>query len=771
MTKVCNSVSRGALAAAMILWVSPSWAQTTPGALSDPAQEQPGGAASDTGPVGGDSDVVVTANKRAENVQDVPLAVSVVTPAQLATAGVREFQDLGRIAPSLVIRPAEHPVNANVSLRGVGTFAFSIGVEPSVAVLIDEVPLAFQARAFTDLPDVERIEVLRGPQSTLYGKAASAGLINIITRNPTDEFQGRVNAIVTTDEEYGGNFSFSGPVTPTLGAIVSGSYSFFDGNVTNRFDGKEVNGRDVVTTRAKLRWEPTPDTAITLSGNYLYGKTDVGRPFIRLSPTALLRNTPGLTSGVFAPGVSFDPENTEVSNNYASRTDYRGYGANLRAEIGLPLDHQLVSITSYDRFRLNDYLDQDDTSAPGPFGNNIQVGTFESKQWTQEFRLLSPSDKPFRYTLGVFYADVSFERPFYRGPAFSQANWFATAASKQYAAFAQVDWEILPRLTLTGGFRAQKEEIAYSFNDILVATTNPAAQSFFDGSAKDNFQTYKGSARYEFTDDIMVFGTYSTGHKGQTFDLTTGFNRNRQLAGPIQPETSENFEIGTRTQFFDRRLTINLTAFNTNYDDFQAQGVEFLPDGTQNFRLTNVGKLRTRGIELDASARVMDDLTLAGAVAYLDAKVRSFPFAACYPLQTAAQGCTGTPARQSLAGFRPAQAPEWKLSTNVDYSPSLTSDLRGLAQANFQYQTKVNYSLSQDPQTVQKAYGVVNIGLGVRAEDRGYEIVAFVNNLFNEKYFPTLVNSLGNFGNQLATQAIIPRDFERYGGVRMSFNF
>ncbi|MET0533085.1 MAG: TonB-dependent receptor plug domain-containing protein, partial [Steroidobacter sp.] len=219
--------------------------------------------------------IVVTANKRVENLQEVPLAVSVIDPNALQASGVQQFQDLGKVAPSLTIRPAEHPVNSNISLRGVGTFAFGIGVESSVAVLVDEVPLAFSARAFTDLPDVERIEVLRGPQSTLYGKSASAGLINIITRQPTDTLQARVNAMGTTDSEYGGNFSVSGPISSELGYIVSAAYSNWDGNVTNRFTGDDVNGRDAFNTRAKLKWEPATDVSLTLSTNYLNGNTTV----------------------------------------------------------------------------------------------------------------------------------------------------------------------------------------------------------------------------------------------------------------------------------------------------------------------------------------------------------------------------------------------------------------------------------------------------------------------------------------------------------------
>ena len=270
MTKLRNTVAQGALALALAVAAQPVLAQDKPA---------DGAAPSDTG------EIIVTAQKRAENVQQVPLAVSVLSPNQLQAAGVRQFQDLTKLAPSLTIRPAEHPVNANVSLRGVGTFAFGIGVEPSVAVLVDEVPLAFQARAFTDLPDVERIEVLRGPQSTLYGKSASAGLINIITRGPTDAFKIRVNGTATTDSEFGANFSASGPLADQLGYVVSGSYSKWDGNVTNLFNNQKVNGNVTFNTRAKLRWEPTDAAKLTLSANYINGSTTVGRPFSAWAPT------------------------------------------------------------------------------------------------------------------------------------------------------------------------------------------------------------------------------------------------------------------------------------------------------------------------------------------------------------------------------------------------------------------------------------------------------------------------------------------------------
>ena len=771
-----TSVAATALALSLI--AAPATAQTTspfqttptdpaattpPGQLTEQAQSAPGGPTSEVDSATTSADVIVTANKRAENVQRVPLAVSVVAPAQLAAAGVRNFSDIGKVSPSLVVRPAEQPQNSNVSLRGVGTFAFGIGVESSVAVLVDEVPLPFQARAFTDLPDVERIEVLRGPQSTLYGKSASAGLINIITRAPTDTLRVRANAVATTDDERGGNVSISGPITGNLGYVVSAAYNYWDGNVRNRFDNKMVNGRESLNLRGKLRWAPTEDSSVTLSFNYVNGNTDVGRPFIRIAPNALLRGQADLTPAVVFPGVAISERNQDISNNLDARTKYQGGGGYLRTELGVFGDMNLVTVTSYDRFHLDDYLDQDDTSAPGPFGNNNQIGAFNSEQITNEVRLQSASEKPFRYTVGTYFANLSFDRPFTRGPVFSIANWFARAKSRQVAGFAQVDWTFLPRLTLTGGGRVQNEVVSYTYND-------RAANTFFSGSAQDTAGTYKASLRYEFTPDLSLFVTRATGYKGQTYDLSTGFNANRAAAGPIRPERSRDWEVGARSQFFDRRLTLNATFFNTDYTNLQAQTIETLADGTSNYRLTNVGGLRTRGVEVETSARLGNDLNVSGSVTYLDAKYTDFPVAQCYPLQTAALGCTGTPTRQNLTGMRVAQAPEWKFTVNGDYSPSLGGNLRGIAQANWQYQSSVNYTVD-DPQTFQRAFHIVNLGLGVRDADRRWEIVGFVNNVFDQRYFPSLVNSAGNFGSTVATQALLPRDFRRYGGVRLAVNF
>lgn len=706
--------------------------------------------------------VTTTAQKRFENIQDVPLAVQVITPAQLEAQGVRNFQELGKVSPSLVIRPADQPVSSNVSLRGVGTLAFGIGVEPSVAITVDGVAMPFMARVYTDLPDIAQIEVLRGPQSTLYGKAASAGLIKIMTVQPTDDLHVRAHALATGDRERAGGVSVTGPISDTLGYVVSASYSDWDGNVVNRANGERSNGRETLNTRAKLRWKASPDATFTLSGNYLNGNTTVGRPFIRMASDALLRNIAGQTQAVTMPGITIDADNQDISNNYRSRTKFSGWGTLLRSDFNIGKIN-ILGLTSYDRFRLDDMIDVDDTSATVPAGRNTQIGAFRSRLFTQEIRLLSPGDDAFRYALGLYYANTGFQRPFARGPVFSLANWYGTTGSRQIAGFGQIDWEFVPKLTAQVGGRLQNERIKYTFADRLASTN-------FDGHASDTAATYHLGLDYQATRDLMVFGSYSTGYKGQTYDLTTGFNRNRALAGPVRPERSRDKELGVRAQLLERRLTFNVTYFDTDYTDLQAQTIETFADGSSAYRLTNVGRFNTKGLEFETSARLRQDLNVGAGVTYLDAKYTSFPVSQCYPLQTVAQGCTGSPGRRDLSGARAPQAPQWKGSGSIDYTPTLTDRIDGFAQVAGQYQSSLYY-VAGDPETFQPAFTIVNLSLGVRSHDRRWEATAFVNNLFDERYYASLLNTAGNFGNRIATQAILPRDYRRYAGVRLALNY
>jgi iron complex outermembrane receptor protein len=724
------------------------------------AQDAPSGQAEASASETTGDEIVVTAQKREERVQDIPLAVQVIGGPALEAQGIREFSELTRAAPSLLVRSAEHPVNASISIRGIGTFAFSPSVEPSVAVQIDDVPVQFLARAFADLSDIERIEVLRGPQSTLYGRAASAGLLNIVTQGPTSEFRGRISGLATTDSEYSVSGSLSGPITPNLGFRVSANYDNFEGNVRNLFNGDKINGREILSLRGKLVWDPTDTLSFTAQIGYIDGKTTIGRPFIRVSPAARLRGNAAYGPAVFAPGVTFGEDNTDVVNNVTSGTDYYDFSQSLRGSLDLGFA-SLVSITAWDHFNQYDILDQDESAIAAL--DNRQAGTFNVHAFSQELRLVSPGTQAFRYTFGLFYSDLDVTRDFKRGPFFSVADWYATNGNKQYAAFGQLEYDILEGTTLIGGARVGHNKIYVTFQD------RTGAKPYFEGDNPESYETYKLGVQQKLGPDMMAFFTYATGHKGEAYDVGTGFNATRLV--PVRPETSKDWQLGIKTQFADRRVTLNATLFNTTFDDFQAQGIETLSDGTINFRLANVGKLRTRGVELEGAVRAADDLNFSGGVTYTDATIRSFPLAQCYPGQTAAQGCVGSPTRQNLAGFRPAQAPEWKLSISGDYTPELTSSLNGVVQAAFNYQSKFNFGINNDPETIQKGYGILNLSLGVRDHDKKWEVVAFVNNAFDKQYFFNVNNSFGNQGNAQAIQSNLPRDFRRYGGVRASFNF
>src|SRR5579859_7054529 len=200
-------------------------------------------------------EVVVTAQKRTQNVQDVPLSVQVIGADQLQAAGIVNFEDFNRVAPSLLVRTDVTPINSTVAIRGIGTSAFGIGVEPSVAVVVDDVPLAFQARAFGNMTDISRVEILAGPQSTLYGKSDTAGLINIVTPYPTSEFSGKFEATGTTDSERDFSGWLSGPLTDTLSGRLSVISSDFPGTIRNLYTGWKSDGDKSVNAHGKLIWD------------------------------------------------------------------------------------------------------------------------------------------------------------------------------------------------------------------------------------------------------------------------------------------------------------------------------------------------------------------------------------------------------------------------------------------------------------------------------------------------------------------------------------
>ncbi|MDF0545892.1 TonB-dependent receptor [Sphingobium sp. H39-3-25] len=715
------------------------------------------------------TDIVVTAQKRSESLQNVPLAVTALSGEALGKAGVQGFSDLTKVVPSLTFTPGDQPANSSIILRGIGTFAFSIGVEPSVAVVIDDVPVAFQAQAFTDLIDLERVEVLRGPQSTLFGKSASAGLVNITTAKPTSTFSGKIDARITEDNEQRGAISLSGPISDTLSFRLSGDASHFSGLIHDLENGGRLNGRREKGVRGSLLWEPAEGLEITLQGRYRKTNSDCCiSTLVAIDPNANFYNLPQFPQSVALAGITVDRNNLSIRTDDRVQSDTRDRGGSLRISYDIG-DHTLLSVTSYTKFDLHDSQDLDGTavnlnqavSPTAPAGGRVNYGEFNAESKTQELRLISPATGRFKYVAGLFFADTDLRRVYFRGPTIGRANWDATASNRNYALFGQATWEFVDATSLIGGVRVNREEIGYGYQNLL-------NQTRFSGKNADTAVTGKIGLEHHFTRDVMAFGFYARGYKGQSYDLTSSFNAAIAARQPIKPENSDDFELGIRSQFLDRRATLNLTLFNTSYDNFQAQESE--PSLNGAFILSNVGSVRTRGAELEAALRLGSQLTLGGGLSYVDARIRSFERAQCYVGQTAAQGCVG--GVQDLAGGRLNNAPEWRGNLRADYTvplPALPFD--GFLSAAYSWQSKVNFSLSQDPVTEQAAYGIANVQLGLRARDDAWSVTLFVNNLFDKQYAAGLANAQNYYGGRLAVNRQPGRDFNRYGGLRLTAGF
>ncbi|HYJ42048.1 MAG TPA: TonB-dependent receptor [Steroidobacteraceae bacterium] len=767
-------------------------------------------------------EVIVTASKRLENVQVVPFSVLVVTHSAMERSNIRDFDDLVKIAPSVTITKTSQPGNNSINIRGIGTYAYSIATEPSVAVVIDEIPQAFQAAAFAALVDVKQIEVLRGPQNTLFGKSASAGVISITTQPATDEFTGRADVMTTDDGEHRVFATISGPVSEALKFRLAGNYSEYRGNIRNLSTGNWLNGNEDTTLRGKLVWEPDEDWTITLSPFYT-------RTIGSCCAPAEYFVSPGSTTGgaatgpsripmsTFLAGITPGPKNTLTRLDVDAQGNSEDYGAGLKIvrDIG---DHTFTSITSYDSYRLDDRQDTDSTDIDfsafqpiSPAGGSANGGYFDIESKTQEFRLTSPEQR-LRYVAGLFYSDTNSERYFVRGsntlddynisptPSPTPANlpttnstaysrYLATARATNYALFGQGNLGLTEKLDFLLGLRVNREEIEYTFHDLgnnvtfgspRCSTTAPSGTPI-ETCNHDTSVTGRTGFQYQFTPDVMAFTTYSRGYKGMAYDLTSTLTTrtpvaNGPMAGepladviasnqPVPAETVDSYELGIKTSFFDHRLNWNLTAFYMVFEGFQAQSRD--QNLNQNL-LNSIGEVTSRGVETEFAA-LFGNFSINAAGAWNEAIMEDFPNAGCFPRQTAAEGCVGNV--QDLSGKPLFNAPEWKFNVNAQYEFAFGERLAGFVNMGYRWQSAVVFNLLQDPDSVQEAYGIANLSGGFKAEH--WKVTAFVNNLFDESYALTRGRdahiNIPAGGNAVNWKPA--RDFARYYGLRASVFF
>ncbi|PLW67216.1 hypothetical protein C0039_17955 [Pseudohalioglobus lutimaris] len=709
-------------------------------------------------------EVLVTAQKRVESAQDIPVALTVISGDMIDNIGIQSTTDLVKIAPSLTVREANHAQNSAFSIRGIGTITFGIGVEQSVAVLVDEVAAVQSGQTMAGLMDIERVEVLRGPQNTLFGKSASAGLLSITTKAPSEELESYLILTATDDDETRVAASISGPLSDSVGYRLSGNWSDRDGYIRNLTAGeKDKNGSKNKNVRGKLRWDVNESIQADFTAYYMKDETNCcARVWTEFDPDAKLF---GFIPESVAEGITPGEDNQDFRADDGPQNDSTTKGANVRLNLDLG-EFTLTSITAVDNweFNVNQDVDFGDIdvlkylTGGRESGGLYSVGWFETDFFSQEIRIASPAYDSYDYVVGLYYSDAETKRTFFRNLSLAPADFASSAGNENLGLFGQLTWRFTDSTSITGGLRWIKEEISADYENFANAEDTP-----FSDTASDEQVVGKLSLQHFIGEDTMAFASYTRGYKGQVFDLDVGV---RNL---IDPETSDSYEIGVKGNLWERRLQLNLVAFYTTYEGFQVQRAEIV-DEVIKFELNNVGELNTRGVELESIALLSQNATLTFNAAYIDAVVNDYDGASCYTGQTEEQGCVNQ--AQTIDGGSLPYAPEWKYTAVLDYRlPLDTMPFDAFANVLYSWQDDTLLSINQNPNLTQDSYGVVNLRLGINDKSSRYSVTLFANNLLDEGYATSKLDVSRLFGNATARAQITPRSTQRYFGVEARFNF
>ena len=737
------------------------------------AQEEPTSGADESEEVFVLEEVVVTAQRREQTLGDVPIAVSVLDDALIQSNNIRDVQDLALLAPSLSFTQSTNQLQSGLRLRGIGTQVFAQTVEPSVSFVVDGVVLARQGQALSNLIDIERVEVLRGPQGTLFGKNASAGVVNIVTKKPSKEFEGQVQALYAEGDEIDIKGTFAGPITEQLSGRLTGFSRNRDGHIENVFDGRRLNGNESWGVRGQLYWEGDNSLDLRLIADYSETRGDCCQWQVREAVD------PAFAQQI-APVVA-GPENDQTNVRGDVQADADDFGVSLEANYDLG-NHILTSITAFRQWDFRNNTDVDST--PGITGGvvvfdrngNIQ----QNRQTTQEIRLTSTNNPDFEYIVGLYYFDLAIDTNFERDITFNISDSVIIPVQRirningvntlNLSAFADLTWNASERLSVFGGLRLIYEELDFATTRDNLVSGNILAYDF-ERSADDTGFAGRAGFRYQVDEDFDIYGSYARSYKGIAIETAaTAPLSFLEATATLDPETGDAFELGAKGRAFDGRLSFGAAIFYTRYDNFQAQALN--PD-TALAELFNVGSIETSGVEIDFTAVVATGLTLTGGVAYVDAVIDEFPTGPCFPGQAEGVGlglCTSTDIGnfQDLAGGELPNAPDWKVNLNALYEPPVEGDFQPFIQASMVWQDEVLFSISQNPATRQSDYALVNASVGVHYKEL-VTATLFVRNLFDTAYANNIFST--PFGDALGTVHYLNRDFERYFGGTVTLRF
>lgn len=742
--------------------------------------------------------IVVTARHREENSQDVPVAISVVDAGSLERSGNFTLNQVQQLVPSLQVA-SFNPRNTNINIRGLGAnSSFAVdGLEYGVGFYLDGVYYARPGQSQFDLVDLQQIEVLHGPQGTLFGKNTTSGAINISSREPS--FTPELTA-----EGQLGNYNYhqirvsaSAPLISDKVAVrLSLSDTHRGGYLTNLFNNSEAQDYDNFSIRGQLLIKPSDDVKIRIIGDYSkqkqhYALTLIDGYFTTFANGAAINNNilqRAARLNYTLPSYGASARLGNSNSPYQANMESYGVSGEVDWDLG---PATLTSITAY---RWWDWYPSNDTDGTAlSIGLKGQQQNFQ-RQFSQELRLGSNGKNVIDYQVGLYYfwqkvpgygatqngSDAAAWNLPTGTPAATvnlynlalngyEADSFSNATTKSLAAFGQVDAHLTDALTLTAGLRYTHEyktgeyrrfgipsglslaglsaaELAtvqairttFQLNDFTFAIPN----------TKSDALSGLATVSYKVAPSVLVYGTYSHGNKSGGLNITGG-----GAANPVvKPEKVDNFEVGLKTQFLDNTLTFNAAAFLTNVTDYQAN-VSVPVGNTTSFiqYIANIPKVRSKGVEVDLAYAPSRWLSLTGSLAYTDARYVNYANA-----PNAAENNPAVNPVQDLSGVRLPGVSKFAYSLGADVAQPLDQTFEVYGHADFLYRSSFNATATNSIYGNIPAYGLLNAKIGLRTENSRYDFSFWVRNLTNKNYY---INRSGsNFG--LITGALgDPRTF------------
>lgn len=695
---------------------------------------------------GGLDDIIVTAQKRAEGLSDVPISISAVSGKQVESYGQTNLEQISSSVPNLKI--TQTAIANRIAIRGIAS-GDNKGFEQSVAMFVDGVYYGRDQLSRLPLVDMERVEVLRGPQPTLFGKNAIAGAVNITTRSPTDEFEGTVSGLYEFNhKELQLTGVLSGPLSDGIEARVVGYHRSMDGYFYNQKLKRNEPNVDEYYVRGKVEFDKGGPLAAELKLEY----ADFAMKGQPRDVFGAVGNYNAVFQGPFF--VSTVPDYVREDNGYESRNKVFGATLNADLEIG---EHTLTSVTSLLDYKTREIVDVDFSGISFLDGTNLRE---DYRQFSQELRLTSPGGEAFNYIGGVYYQhakldvqDFTLFNPTFLGLGAPFNALGDTRNHRDYSqtsdlisAFAQGELSLTDQLRVTAGARFNHEKKSGRRSLAIVQgplSTAPAAvvaavfralnieaHSIAGKLSEDSFNPMV-NVQFDATDDLMLYASYARGTKAGGFDIrSNSLPTSTTVAKPgafeFQDESADNFEAGLK--YKGRDVAFNLSFYRTKYKDLQVN----IFDGTLNFNVRNAAAARTQGIEADFRAALAEGLTISGAIAYLDFKFTNFTDGQCYYLQTPGPGgfC-------DYSGKRNALSPKWSGNLNVDYWTPVGSDLKLSFNVNADFSSSYIAAANLDPRTYQGSYAKLGARIGLGQIDNRWEVALIGRNLTDQRILQT----------------------------------